>query len=173
MPAQSTYTPIATYTSTGSTAQFLFTSIPQTYTDLVLVFYARSTYAITNHQVYMQLNGASTNYSNTTMLSDGASATSSRTTGQTGIYPGGLPGASSTAGIFGAQWMQIMNYTNTTTFKTVTTRTSSDTNGAGNTQYSAGLWRSTAAITQIVVQNVDGTTWVSGSMATLYGITAA
>ena len=36
MVAISSYTPIATYTATGSVATYTFSSIPATYTDLVL-----------------------------------------------------------------------------------------------------------------------------------------
>lgn len=168
-----TYEPIATFTSSGSTGQFSFTSIPQTYTDLVLVFYARSTFSISLHQSYIQVNGSASGYSSTRLVGDGASASSSRATAQTGMYPGALPGGSSTAGVFGAQTVHFLNYSNTSKFKTILARTGADLSGSGTTELAASLWSNTAAISSILLQNVDGVAFASGSTATLYGIKAA
>jgi len=174
MAAQSTYTPIATYTSSGSTAVFTFSSIPQTYTDLIISFYARDTFSINLHEVLIRLNGDSgSNYSNTRLYGDGSSSYSTRNTNLTGYYPGPLPAASATAGVFGSQTLHFMNYSNTTTYKSALARTASDLNGSGQSVLSVSMWRNTAAISSILMQNTDGTNYVSGTTITLYGITAA
>ena len=59
----------------------------------------------------------------------------------------------------------IMNYSNTTTYKTMIAR------GGGNryVDFVGNLWRSTAAITSITI----GPSWSNGCVITLYGIKAA
>jgi hypothetical protein len=64
----------------------------------------------------------------------------------------------------------IMNYSNTTTNKTVLARASSQQEGVEAT---VGLWRSTAAITSITFDLVSTRTFSVGSTLTLYGIKAA
>lgn len=166
-----TYTPIATLSSTGSTATFSFTSIPSTYTDLVLSLSLRSSFAISAHDTLIRVNGStSTLYSRTRLQGDGSSATSSRNTSQTGFYSGQVEGANTGSGIFSTQIVQLMNYSNTTTFKTFISRNNTPTDF---TDAIVGLWRSTSAINQIDILNADGSNWVSGSTATLYGIKSA
>ena len=174
MAAQSTYTSIQTYTSTGSTAVFTFSNIPQTYTDLIIAFYARDAFAINLHETLVRLNGdTGSNYSNTRLYGDGSTAYSQRNTNLTGYYPGPLPAASATSGVFGSQTIHFMNYSNTTTYKSALARTASDLNGSGQSILSVNMWRNTAAINSILIQNTDGTNYVSGTQITLYGIQAA
>jgi hypothetical protein len=63
----------------------------------------------------------------------------------------------------------IFSYAGSTQ-KTVLAESSEDRNGAGLVARQVGLWRSTAAITNIQVVNTGFTT---GTIATLYGIKAA
>jgi hypothetical protein len=67
--------------------------------------------------------------------------------------------------------MNIMNYANATTYKTVLAR------GAGaatGTDAVVGLWRGTpAAITSILIKTANTQTFAVGSLFNLYGITAA
>jgi hypothetical protein len=167
----STYTPIATLTSSGSTSTFSFTSISGTYTDLVLVCSLRSSFSIGVHDTLIRVNGStSAIYSRTTLNGNGSSASSTRNTSQTGFYAGQVQGATSTSGVFSTQLIQLMNYSNATTNKTFLSRNNSPTD---STSAIVGLWRNTAAITQVDILNADGSNWVSGSTATLYGIKAA
>jgi hypothetical protein len=173
MAAQSTYTPIATYTL-GSNNNFSFTAIPSSYTDLRLVVYCRSTVSSTNDQIAGSFNNdGSALYSRTYLNGDGSSATSSRQTGQTYWTIGYIPGNTATSGIFGATTIDILNYSNTTTYKTMIVRSAGDLNGSGATREDVILYRSTNAINQITFNPLAASSFLTGSQATLYGITAA
>jgi len=62
-----------------------------------------------------------------------------------------------------------MNYSNTTTNKTVIGRH----NGASGPVASVGLWRNTAAINSIRISNSSAVNFTIGSTFSLYGIKAA
>ena len=82
MPA--TYQPIETQTVSGtSTSTVTFSSIPQTYTDLVLVSAITQSADVSN---YLRFNSdTGTNYSRTRLVGTGSSATSVRGTNDVGI----------------------------------------------------------------------------------------
>jgi hypothetical protein len=169
-----TYDPIATATVSGSsTNSVVFSSIPQTYTDLVLVCSSRSAQAITQPQIFAFENSDfSTSRSSTTLYGNGTSAVSTRSTGSAQAA-GWIAGASATSGIFAATIMQWFNYANTTTFKTCLTRSSADLGGSGITSVNVKLWPVTTAISSIYVSNDANNNWVAGSTFTLYGIKSA
>ena len=152
-----TYTPIATQTLTTSAASITFSSIPSTYTDLIMVFNG-----VADNNVSLRFNSDSgTNYSSTRIRGDGSSASSSRFTSIASMYGSYDPGISTST------W-QIMNYSNSATYKTALNRGG----GSGtNVEAYVGLWRSTAAITSVTVI-VNGTFSI-GSTFTLYGILKA
>ena len=157
----STYTPIATQTLGSAAASVTFSSIPQTYTDLVLVVVAPSG----NNNDSLQFNSdTGANYSWTRVYGDGTSAASSRSSNANYIRTtaGDLTNTNSIL-------IQIMNYSNSTTNKTVLTR---GTNPSVLTIAVAGLWRNTSAITTINYSVATGT-FATGSTFTLYGIKAA
>ena len=66
----------------------------------------------------------------------------------------------------------FMNYSNTTTYKTLLSRSGTLGGSYTGTTLIAGLWRSTSAITSILV-GCTTNTFVAGSTFTLYGIKAA
>ena len=157
-----TYEPISTQTLGTATATVTFSSIPATYTDLVLVFNGTAASA---QFMELRFNGdTATNYSATRLSGNGSSAISDRTSTQDVMFVGNLHTAQTT------NILQIMNYANTTTFKTVLCRS----NQAG-AQVSArvGLWRKTPeAITTILVRPGGGANFSIGCEFTLYGIKA-
>jgi hypothetical protein len=163
----STYTPIATTTITGSSSTTInFTSIPSTYTDLVLVLQgtANSNY----WDLYIRFNSdTGSNYSVTRLFGSSAGAGSNRLTSDTLIqstYYGNLGTGQSN------QILNVMNYANTTTNKTVLVRANNTANGV---DASVGLYRSTAAINAINLLMFSGGSFQVGTTATLYGIKAA
>jgi hypothetical protein len=173
MPAQSTYTPIATFTL-SSTNNFSFDSIPQIYTDLRLVVYLRSAVSATNDQIAGAFNSdGSSLYSRTALSGNGSAASSGRQSNEPYWTTGYIAGNTATAGIFSTVTMDILNYSNTTTFKAMIVRSAGDLNGSGLTREDVNLWRNTNAITRVSFNPLGTSGFVAGSMATLYGIAAA
>jgi hypothetical protein len=161
-----TYEPIAT-TTLGSTATTVsFTSIPGTYTDLVLVTSIKATSADTNQ--FMRFNSDSgSNYSHTNVYGTGTSALSFQQSSQdkiNSVLSGYLVTSQNSPGIY-----NIMNYSNTTTFKTMISRFN---NSSVIAQAEMSLYRSTSAITSIEIFTTPDS-FAVGSTLTLYGIKAA
>jgi hypothetical protein len=158
-----TYTLIAKNTLTTSASSVTFSSIPSTYTDLVLVSAAIGTGDL---QAFGRLNGDSgANYSNTFLAGNGTSASSIRQS-NVNSFQGDYFLAVSTDG--GLTTYNFMDYSNTTTFKTILARS-----GLGNkgTQAIVNLWRNTAAINSITL-TVSANNFATGSVFSLYGIEA-
>jgi hypothetical protein len=166
MAAGSTYTPIATTTLGSTAASYTFSSIPSTYTDLILVVRAALNAA---GDIYVQFNGdTATNYSITTLYGTGSAAGSTRFSSQTQALIAYYGNLTSTLGNTN-QIMQVQNYANSTTYKTFLSR---GNNAGSGLDANVGLWRSTSAINSIKLNN-SASTFSVGSTFTLYGIAAA
>jgi hypothetical protein len=156
----STYTPIATTTLTGGTS-YTFSSIPSTYTDLILVVYAATTSGSSN--LAFQCNGnTGNNYSFTRMYGNGSSTGSSRS----GTLPDGYIGDISTN--WGANIIHFQNYTDSN-YKTAISRSKE----TSQTQEWISIFQNTSAINAIKIYGTGGQTFANGSQLTLYGILAA
>lgn len=163
MAAGSTYTPIATTTLGSNTTSVTFSSLGS-YTDLILVTNTSNTLG-SFYDNLLTFNGdTGTNYSWTRLYGNGTSALSTRGSSQNNIQVG-WSGPAMTNNI-----IHIMNYGNSTTYKTVLSRSN---DAASNTGAWVGLWRNTAAITSLTLTQYTGSSFVTGSSFTLYGITAA
>jgi len=166
-----TYEPIATQTLASATATVTFSSISGSYTDLVLVAIGKTTDGSAYKNLFVKPNNdTNANYSRTYVGGDGSTTYSNRTTNiSDGLQCGYLQGS----GSIQTSITSFFNYSNTTTYKTVLTRYGGNTDGADKqTNAQVGLWRSTSAITSLVLSasagNID-----AGSTFTLYGIKAA
>jgi hypothetical protein len=169
MPAGSTYSTIATQTLSSATNLVTFSSIPSTYTDLIFICTPGTAQL---QDMYFRVNGDSgSNYSWTHLFGTGSTTGSVRSSGN----------AAGMADYYGApnltvgnsnQILQFMNYSNTTTFKTILTRSNRADSG---TDLTVNLWKSTAAINEIQFRMSGGATinFLAGSTFTLYGIAAA
>lgn len=157
-----TYEPISTQTLGTAVASVTFSSIPATYTDLVLVFNGTSASA---QFMELRFNGdTATNYSQTRLTGNGTSASSDRTSTQDVMQVGNLH-TDQTINI-----IQVMNYSNATTYKTVLCRSN---NAGAQVSARVGLWRKTPeAITTILVRPAGGANFSIGGVFTLYGIKA-
>jgi hypothetical protein len=158
--ATNTYVALAKVTASGSsTTQLIMTSIPNTYTDLIIVGNIPTSMVGVNG--YLQFNGdTGSNYSWTRLFGDGSSASSSRGTSQTGI--------NYLVNDYTTTICQIQNYSNSTTYKTALVRAN---NPSDYVTATVGLWRNTAAITSVTI-DLDGNTIPSGTTFSLYGIKA-
>jgi hypothetical protein len=156
-----TYEPIATNTLGSDAASVTFSSIPSTYTDLVLV----SNYRLNTGDNFLILrfnSDTGSNYSFTNAYTEGTTAASDRATSQTSARIGFYGSAQSNSIV------NIMNYSNTTTNKTAVSRDNTNTYVITR----VNLWRNTSAITSITILTPSPNI-TSGSTFTLYGIKAA
>lgn len=166
-----TYVALDTATVDTAVAFVTFSSIPATYTDLVLVTNAPSLGGGNNSNGYrFELNGdTGTNYS-TTLLSSDSTATpaASREATQT---RGRLGFLGQTANTASTGVSHFMNYANATTYKSVISRTATaSSNNDANAYVGSSLWRSTAAINAIKLTLSDGSNFPVGTTFSLYGV---
>ena len=92
----------------GGASSIDFTSIPQTYTDLVVRWSTRGTAATVYDQVYVKFNNTTSNLSYLRLSGTGSAAQS--TSGSDG-YTGAGQGSASTANTFDNGEIYITNYT--------------------------------------------------------------
>lgn len=167
----STYTPIATITASGSVSDVEFTGIPSTYTDLIIVCQGRTQNAVTEQAISFYVNNDFSGLGSFTELDgNGSSATSYRITNTSALKAGIFPGASATSGAVGQCILNVMNYSNTTTFKTILARGNAATS---LTSAMVNLFRSTSAISRIGIATFGAGNYVAGSTFTLYGVKSA
>jgi len=158
----STYEPIATTTLGSDTANITLSSIPATYTDLRIVFNGKMS---ANQTLWIQFNGdTSSNYSFTRIFANSSSPSSYR---ESSITQGKISTVTSTN--FDVTLIDVLNYANTSTFKTSIAR--------GSTQLFISsyvmLWRkSPEAITSIRFGGEDAGDFKAGTTVTIYGIKA-
>jgi hypothetical protein len=176
--------PIYTTTVASATPSVVFSAIPQTYTDLVLVCNSRSTRSATVDYLAMLVGNGSgdtgSHYSETFVLGNGSTTSSNKLTNNGHIELGDSAAASDTSGIYSSHICHIMNYSNTTTYKTTLGRY--NLVGSGSTDLVASnvnLWRgstgsSTEAINYLSISYpYYSSNIAAGSTFTLYGIKSA
>jgi hypothetical protein len=179
MAAGKTYATVATYTVSGSsTASYTFSSIPSTYTDLVVVASVRSLTAANTTGFLCQVNGAVGNvYDGFYLRGDGSTGSAARYNkfiNPTYAAPiGNMVANSATAGIFSNHIINWNNYSNTTTYKTFLARSNSLNNSASfYTETVTNMYFATSAISSLTFFPEAGN-FVSGSTISIYGIAAA
>ena len=160
MAAGNTYESIATQTLGSTTASVTFSSIPGTYTDLVIVCGSLK-YVTGDDDGFVRFNGdTATNYSWTQLNGNGTGATSNKGTSTSGIRS--INGMNTTGE--STTIINIQNYSNSTTYKTTLSRHSTAFAGSF-----AGLWRNTAAITSATLTH-NGSGFAANSTFALYGV---
>ena len=166
--ATNTYVALDKVTVGTAVSSVTLSSINQGYTDLVLVCSTSGTRAASDDSFNLRFNAdTTTNYSDTALRGNGTSATSFRDTSSTGIFIGQTIANSSTS--FTPIQLNIMNYANATTNKTILSRNSY---AGGYVEAAVGLWRKTPeAITSITLYYGTGNI-TAGSTFSLYGIAA-
>lgn len=166
-----TYTLIASNTLSSNSNSVTFSSIPATYSDLVLRITTRDSAATSFNDVQIRFNSdTATNYSYTFMMGSGSAASSNRGTSQ--VYGAAYTTAdSATANTFASTEIYIPNYTASAN-KPLSVISATETNAtAAYILNYAELWRNTAAITSIELKIMGGgSDFKSGSSFFLYGI---
>lgn len=163
--------PIGYTTVTNSTTSILtFSSIPQVYQDLRMVVSVRGSNNATTDLLGFYTQASGTIYSTTHLVGNGSAVSSSREQNLYSAIRPYIAGATATSGIFSSVTIDILNYANTSTYKTFLSRTATDLNGSGNTELTVSLMSSTSAVTTVTIQPQLGSYLASGSTFTLYGI---
>lgn len=168
MAAGSTYSQIASTTISTPTNTVSFNSIPSTYTDLVVVLTANA--AAGNYHLLKINNDTGSNYSRTWLYGNGSTTSSGKQANASGPIYFSVDLIASASNTFSVEILNINNYSNTSTYKTIMTRGNSTPELLGIT-YSS--WRSTAAINSLVLTTDAAGNYSAGSTFSLYGITAA
>lgn len=166
----STYTPIATTTLGSAASSVTFSSISGAYTDLILIISARGTTSASSTSVYFTTNITGSNYSSTWLVGNGSAAASSRYSNLGQGYLGYIAGGTTASDSRGNIIAHFMNYSNTTTNKTVISRGNV---AEAETAAYVSLIRGTSALTTITVGEGGGNNFVAGSTFTLYGVKSA
>jgi uncharacterized protein YfaP (DUF2135 family) len=150
----------------GGAASIDFTSIPATYTDLVIKVCGRTNRAAVFDDILISFNGSTASFSGRELYGDGAAA-ASITTGRAASI---ATGSTATASTFGNSEIYVPNYAGSTN-KSFSVDGVQETNAT--TAYAimiAGLWSNTAAINQVTLTPSVGTLFSQYSTASLYGI---
>ena len=166
------YQSIATVSvGSGGSSSISFSSIPSTYQHLQLRFIARSTTVATQSVAYMQFNSdTAANYSYHELTGQGSTAGANGSANVTGPRIAIYPAASSTASMFGAGVIDILDYKDTNKYKTYRSLNGNDQNGSGYVILVSGNWRSTSAINAITIGDNSGGNFVQYTQVALYGI---
>jgi hypothetical protein len=164
-----TYTLIDSEVLTSSAASVTFSSIPATYTDLVVRISGRTD--VNNNNTYYQceFNASTANFTYRQLYADGTSAGSS--SGTFGYF-GVTSGAADVANVFGNAEIYIPNYAGSTNKPFSVFAVQEDNASEVYMSAIAGLRSNTDAITSIKIKSATGNL-VSGSSFYLYGISNA
>jgi hypothetical protein len=158
---------IATYTATGTVSDITFSSIPSTYKILQFRIMVRSTEGGTGDRTFFaQFNGdTASNYYYARIYSYPTSQGSDNANAA-GCIAGIFLNDGSTAGNYGGNILEIVDYANTS--KTKQTR---QIGGSIESQFfSASYWTGTAAINQVRFFGSAGVSLKVNSTIALYGI---
>lgn len=174
MPAN-TYTLIEKITvGAAGASEITFTSIPQTYTDLVIKSSIRSSLSANQDEILLKFNGSTTSYSYRQLYggaAGGSIVTGSGAGGPSPIFSGVIPATNNTASTFGSNEMYIPNYAGSN-YKSVSIDSVSENNASTYFQlnFFASLWSNTSAITSVTLYSTYGANFAQYSTFYLYGI---
>ncbi len=165
-----TYTLISSVTvGSGGAANMEFTSIPSTYTDLLVKISARSDGADTS--IELSFNNNTSNRTTRYLFGNGSTASSGNTTNM--FITSSIVPSTSTASTFSNAELYIPNYAGSNNKSSSVDGVSENNATAANMALTANLWSDTAAITSIKLFPTGLTNFVQYSTAYLYGISNA
>jgi len=174
MPTNPNMVAIQTVTvGSGGASSISFTSIPQTYTDLVLKISSRGTNSGTAVAYEISFNGNTSNFSSIILGGNGSSVFSySNQPRRIGL----TSAAGATASTFANGEIYIPNYAGSNN-KSYSADAVSENNAENNATSAeiamfAGLWSNTAAITSVTL-TPQFDNFAQYSTATLYGVTSS
>jgi hypothetical protein len=164
------YDSIATTTvGAGGVATITFSSIPSTYRHLQLRYISNNT--SNAYTIRATLNGDSgANYANHNLSGNGSSASAAGYPSETSMgFPRSSEG-STFASVFAGGIVDILDYANTSKYKTARGLGGYDTNSSPQViEFTSSLWMNTNAVTSIVLSSIVGNFRQYSSFA-LYGV---
>ena len=163
---------INSQTLSSATASVTFSSIPATYTDLVVRMSVRSDRASTWDQIAIRFNSdTATNYSNTYLSGLGSGgANSSNNSSYSSLVDRFVNGDTATSNTFSNGEIYIPSYTVSQNKPMSSFGVQEDNSAAARMAINADLWQNTASITSINFFPQNGSNWLSGSSFYLYGL---
>ena len=165
----STYEKIQTTTISSATSSISFTSISSAYTDIILAWAYKSN-SSNNPTLRLTFNGNSTGYSGRQMGGNGVAPSSNNNTSASFISLARIVGAPNASGETGLLLLHVMDYTNSSKYKSIFCQLNSASAGG---ELDVGVWANNAAINRIDIDTPTSTDYAVGSVITLYGIKAA
>ena len=170
-----TYTLISSNVLSSTTASVTFSSIPATYTDLVLKCSVRLSDVSATATVKVWFNSdTANNYSLTFLRGSGSAVATNRTSSSPYFSTGQADGNGATANTFTSAELYIPSYTVSQNKPFSSISAQEDNSSTAYIEARSGLWRNTAAMTSISLQPIDaGISFLSGSSFYLYGISNA
>jgi hypothetical protein len=171
-----TYTLISSNVLSSSAASVTFSSIPATYTDLVIRASVQTTrVAAGTDYLFMRFNSTTSGYSGTQLYGAGASANSTRDSASAYVIGPEINTTGLSSTVFTNLESYIPSYTSSAN-KQISIDSAEELNSSTAYRYvQANLVPVTAAITSILLQpsTYYSASWVSGSSFYLYGISNA
>lgn len=165
-----TYTLIASNTLSSAAASVTFSSIPQTYTDLVLRVSTRTDGSADNTLLGVRFNNdTNTNYSSILLTGNGSTASSSTLGTFANTYLGQTVANTATANTFNNGELYVPNYTASQNKPISGIGIAENNSTTAIIRAVAGLWQVTSAITSITLISGNGN-FMTGSSFFLYGI---
>jgi hypothetical protein len=163
--------PIATTLLSSATGTITFSNIPSGYKHLQIRGIVRP--VTNNAEIRLTINGDSgSNYARHRLIGNGASVDGTGVASQTSIGIFDANGLQTgTASVFGALVIDILDYGNTSKYKTIRVLSGNDNNGSGQVGLSSGLWMNTGTVTSVTMVMNTGNIDVN-SRFSLYGIKA-
>ena len=172
----STYTLISSQVLASSATSVTFSSIPGTYTDLVLRTSIRSNNSGTTDNISITLNGSGgTDYGLTLLKGNGSAGSSAGFTSYNYFSASqSVDGNNTTAtNMFASTEIYIPSYASSLSkMISISSATEDNSSSAGFAYITAdaGSWAGTSAITSIALAPLNGTNFLTKSSFYLYGI---
>jgi hypothetical protein len=169
------YDALATVTvPAGGLSNITFAGIPQTgYSHLQVRCLSRNNSAAVASSMSVGFNGDTTSsYTTHLLIGNGSTASVDASTAITKNYSQVTTGNNSTASVFSAQIIDILDYANTSKNKTLRALSGLDNNGSGTIRLGSSLWINTSAINSIQIYNYGGSDFIQHSQFALYGVKA-
>jgi len=150
----------------GGAASFTFTSIPATYTDLIIKVSGRDNRGFTFDNMAPSFNASTSNISTSALYAYGGTATPAAGSGANYQY---VNGNSGTANLFSNYEWYIPNYAGSN-YKSISSDSVTEDNSSNSiVSLAANLWSITTAINEITFTPVNGSL-LQYTTASLYGI---